>query len=222
MSGEMPNTTNAQPHPLHWDSLILVVYSVLVGLSLDKNFDFFASSPDHLPAAILMLGLLIVVLENWIYLPTYLRQVDIESTSEASLYLFAIIGYSCIPALYLAKPSLWDLSAPEWIALNFALICILDAITKAFTVRKMYKKPREALTDGDREVVGSYLFYSTTGLFYGALLILECFFLANSNISPLQKAITVTGSWVVIRVIDRLSIKWLIGILLDMLWNGRK
>ncbi len=185
----MSAQATTKPRPLHWDSLILVVYSVLVGLSLDKNFDFFSSSPDHLYAAILMVGLLIVVLENWVYLPLYLRAVDIESTGESSLYLISAIVYSCIPALYMNQTGLWGFGATEWIALNFALICIVDSLTKAFTVRKMHRRTRRVLSEDERAVVGAYLFYSITGFFYAVLLFIQVAYLFASALTPIQKAL---------------------------------
>jgi hypothetical protein len=88
-----------------WDEQILIIYSVLVGLSLDKSFDLFTSSLDKISSGVLLVGIFIVVVENWIYLPIYFSVIDIDSRMESGLYIMAVLAYSCIPALYFATTS---------------------------------------------------------------------------------------------------------------------
>ncbi|MBI5932916.1 MAG: hypothetical protein HY867_04350 [Chloroflexi bacterium] len=190
-----------------WDELVLVVYSVLVGLSLDKSFDFFANSQDKVSSGILLVGIIIVVIENWVYLPLYLKVIDIQSTNEVSLYVSAAIMYSCIPALYLAKTDGTFFTAPEWILVNFSLICLIDALTKLSTLGKMREKYKlSEMSEIEKELAGTYVFYAFTGIFYTILLAALVIMVNLSQMSLLVQSIITTGSWLIIRAIDRIAI----------------
>ena len=204
-----------------WDDLILVVYSVLVGLSLDKNFDFFAHSETKLSSAILLVGIFIVVLENWIYLPVYLRVIDIDTPEEVVLYLFAVISYSCIPALYLANAEASVLTPAEWILLNFALICLVDALSKLKSLRKMRTKEPDSLTPTERNLAGSYVFYAYTGIFYSIVLSALVWIVDVSHWSLTIQSLVTTFSWLIIRAIDRIAIPKTVNILAHFYLNGK-
>ena len=190
-----------------WDEHVLIVYSVLVGLSLDKSFDFFANSQDKVSSGILLVGIIVFVLENWVYLPLYLKVIDIESTKEVSWYVSATIMYSCIPALYLAKTDGTFLSAPQWILINFSLICFVDAITKLLTLGKMRLKYNHSdMNNIEKELAGTYVFYAYTGIFYTFLLAILVVIVNLSHMSILLQSIITTGSWLTIRAIDRFAL----------------
>lgn len=72
-----------------WDQHLLVVYSVLVGLSLDQSFNFFANSQDKISSFILLVGIIYVVVDNWIYLPIFFKTIDIDSKKEVGVYILA-------------------------------------------------------------------------------------------------------------------------------------
>lgn len=200
-------TNNKLDSSVRWDELVLVVYSVLVGLSLDKSFDFFASSTDKISSAILLVGIMIVVLENWVYLPLYFKVIDIDSKGEVTMYVSAAITYSCIPGLYLAKTQQVYLSAPEWVLLNFAVICLIDAITKLFTLGKLKQKfIKSQMTDDEKDLAGTYVFYAYTGIFYTFVLGAIVIGLSLSAWNIIIKSIIVTSSWLAIRTIDRMII----------------
>jgi hypothetical protein len=192
---------------IHWDDLILVVYSVLVGLSLDKSFDFFASSSEKISSAILLIGILIVVLENWVYLPIYFKVIDIDSTREVTMYLLAAIAYSCLPSLYLSITQQTFFTAPEWVMLNFVIICLIDSLTKLFTLRKLKIKYHNIEMPIDvKNLAGTYGFYAYTGIFYTILLVATVYGLYISSLNIIFKSVIVTVSWIIIRTTDKIVI----------------
>lgn len=200
-------SNNRGDHKYRWDDLVLVVYSVLVGLSLDKGFDFFTASTEKLSSAVLLVGIMIVVLENWIYLPLYFQVIDIDSKAEVAMYIAAAIAYSCIPGLYIARTQQTIFSAPEWIMLNFAAICLIDALTKTFTLAKLKRIYHDAtMSDAQKDLAGTYVFYALTGFFYAVLLGAAAIGLSASHLDILVKSLIVTGSWLAVRTIDRLVV----------------
>lgn len=197
----------ALDHRVEWDQWILTVYSVLVGLTLDKSFDFFTTSDNKIASAILLVSILIVVLENWIYLPIYFKVINVDLKIEVWMYIFAAISYSCLPGLYIARNQAPILSAPLWILLNFAFICFVDSITKLITINKLIKKDRNLITKEEKFIIGDYSFYMISGFFYASLLTLETIILSHKFLDPILMASIVTGSWLVIRAFDKIFIK---------------
>jgi len=190
---------------VRWDEHILVVYSVLAGLAFEQGFSFLATSSVHLGDVVLLVGVFFIVLENWIYLHLYLRVIDVQTTSEVTLYLLASISYSCIPFLYLAqsRQSGIAFTAPQWLLANYLLICFLDSVTKAVTLRKMRVKGFDKLNEDEHRLVGTYFFYAVTGMLYTVILLVVILLVPVKTWDPTVQAIAVVAIWVFIRIVDR-------------------
>ena len=195
-----------------------MVYSVLSGLAFDKSFDFLSTSQSQLADAILVVAVFFVVLDNWIYLHLYIRVIDIDSIREVVLYLLAAISYSCIPFLYLARStkSAITLDAPGWLLANLSLICILDALTKFTTLRKLRRPGHSSLSRDEKKLAGTYAFYALTGPLYAIGLAIAAGGLHISAWGPIAKSLIVVAGWMLIRFIDRLVVPFAADVLTNI------
>lgn len=187
-----------------WDQHILIVFSVLAGLSFDKAFDVVASSGFRLAYIILSIMVFYIVLDNWYYLHKDLRIIDVDKPVEIAFYLLSTIVYSCLPYLYIVKnvnPSI-SLEPPEWMLVNLVLICFIDALRKMVTLIKMRSNSRKYVNDTDRRLVGAYVFYALSGFFYTILLTALIFASVFSSLSVVIKTLIVVLIWGFVRAID--------------------
>lgn len=203
------------PRKVDWDTNILVIYSVLAGLSFAQCFDTLTASGFSSTKAALLIVVFYIVLENWYYLHVYLRLYDIDKPTEVVFYLFSILLYSCLPFLYVTKNigTVCSIGPPEFLMLNLSLICLVDGISKHITLMKFRTIPLEKLSQEQIDLVGSFMFYAMTGYFYFILLALGAWIISGSTIPDLLKAATVFSIWFGIRVIDRVIIPRISGYL---------
>lgn len=187
-----------------WDQHLLVVFSVLAGLSFDKAFDVVASSGFRLAYIILSITVFYIILDNWYFLHRDLHLITIDNPIEIAFYLLSIIVYSCLPYLYIVKsvnPSV-PLEPHEWMLVNLALICFIDALRKTITLIKMRSKPDKYINEEDRRLVGAYVFYCLSGYFYTILLSVIILVSVLSSFNVIIKTLFVVAIWGVIRTID--------------------
>ena len=129
------------PRTPKWDDHILIVFSVLAGLSLSETFRSFSSAPSLFPALILSLAAFYIILDNWYFLHKDLSVIEIGSGVEVIFYLVSLITYACLPYLYFINIDIaqhsklhgWFTTAAEWMLLNLILLCFFDAIRKVIT-----------------------------------------------------------------------------------------
>lgn len=191
----------------NWDEHILVVFSVLAGLSFAEAFNVVASSNFATAEVILSVAVFYIVLDNWYFLHKDLAVIDLEYPSEVILYLLSLMTYACLPYLYGSKSkSATMLSPPEWMLMNLALICLLDAVRKTVTVYRINKMRQRGLSEAEQRLAGGYIFYFLTGYFYSVVLFLAVWFSISSTRSLNFKSLLVVGVWAVIRGVDRLVI----------------
>jgi hypothetical protein len=190
-----------------WDEHILVVFSVLAGLSFAEAFNVLASSNFGTAEVILSVAVFYIVLDNWYFLHRDLAVIDLEYPTEVILYLLSLLTYACLPYLYGNKSkSATILSPPEWLLMNLALICLLDAVRKTVTVYRIHKMRQRGLSEAEKRLAGAYIFYFLTGYFYSVLLFLSISFSLSSTRSLTLKSLLVVVAWAIIRGVDRLVI----------------
>lgn len=159
----------AKPAP-RWDDQIIVLYSVLAGLSFQQMLAFVAFGDDWSSRLLLTFLLFFIVIDNWIYLAIYLNQIDIDNTLEAVLYVPALISYSCLPFLLGISSNglqraLGIEGSTQWMIFNLILIVLFDAFSKAVITRKIYSKSAEWFDDERLELFGTFFLYAATGFF---------------------------------------------------------
>lgn len=209
---------NGNGGPVKWDDWLLIVYSVLVGLSLTESLSAFSSAPT-LSNMVLLVGVTMVVFENWIYLPVYLRSTDITSSLEVSFYLLAVISYSCLPGLYLARIDIGDLHAPEWALISFAAIALCDSMAKSVSFLRIRKKPFDEVQPSEKKLAVIFAFYAVTGLVISLLLVVGLLLLRGSDWSLLVQSMSVCGVWLAIRICDRFVVTRIMSLVFSILWE---
>lgn len=207
---------------INWDTHILVVYSVLAGLSLAQCFDTLTASSFDPTKAILLSAVFYIVFDNWYCLHVRLRLYDIERPIEVVFYLIAIVFYSCLPFLYAAKnlTSVASLSFPEFLLINLSIICLFDAISKHATLTRLCRISKQPSTKEQITLVGTFVFYTTTGYIYFVLLLFVIWLLKNSSLSSTWKAALVVVLWFAVRTIDRLVIPRASGYLAGLIMSS--
>lgn len=202
----MKETMINGPHS-KWDEHVLVVFSVLAGLSFAEAFNVLASSDFRITEIILSVAVFYIVLDNWYFLHKDLAAIDLVWPSEVVLYLLSLLTYACLPYLYGVRSNLpANLGPPEWMLINLLLICLIDAIRKTVTLIRLRQDASETVDESEKKLAGAYVFYSLTGYFYTSLLGIAIAFSVSSGWSLILKSISVVGIWAVIRGIDNVVI----------------
>jgi hypothetical protein len=192
---------------LTWDGHILIVYSVLAGLSFDKSFDVFSRSINFGIDALLLGVVFFIVLDNWYNMNVYFDTIDIDQPFEIILYLITAICFSCLPFLYFARsaPAFLGLDSPTLLLINFILILSFDSLAKYVSYRKTKLKSKgKTLSSEKRRLLAKFIFIAFSGLVYIVLMIILLFILQIEllNISITSKAAVVAVFWILIRLLD--------------------
>ncbi len=190
--------------PLHertdWDNHIQLVFSVLVAVALPQAFLFINQNNYTADSVLLFTMVFYIVLDNWYHLYSDMHLFDIDTRSEVVLYFLSLVAYACLPFLYGVSSATFEtIGPPEWMLINLALICILDALRKATTVLKLRGKTLDAST---RHLVGGYVLYAVSGFFYSTILIVITMVLSARQMDVTFRAGVVGGIWVLIRTLD--------------------
>lgn len=193
------DNSHKQVTAAEWGQHLVIVFTVLIGVSLAQAFSLLAEPSLDISQLLLMATVFYVVFDCWYALNTNVRYIQATGGFDITLYLLTLVSYSCLPFLYLADTTDTPFEPPEFLTANLALICLLDATQRAIVFRRNGDK---ASPDEERwHTKNTYLMLS--GYFVGALLIIGTFTLASWDISATLRAAIILAVWVIVRVFDR-------------------
>jgi hypothetical protein len=155
---------------------------------------------------ILLLTVFIIVLENFYGLYRYLQQTNIVSTYEVFAYLSACVVYSCVPFLYCIQNQFPGWESPQLFVAYLSVLTAVDALTKATTLAKYKRTNKRSISEDERTLVCTYLFYSVTGIIYCIILAIIAAYLGKSLWSLLTKSAIASAVWIMIRISDHIFI----------------
>ncbi len=190
-------------HQPNWDEHILIVFSVLAGLAFTESFSQLSLKGFGITESILTFLVFYVVMDNWYWLHKDLVIIDVTSSIEVVLYLLSVVSYSCVPYMFGTKSNaVVGVGAAEWMMINLAIICFIDATRKTASLIKLHNLSLEGYEENEKKLIGRFVFFVITGFCYTIFLIIATAYSVKCTSPAEFKATLVVLIWIAIRIID--------------------
>ncbi len=195
-------TSNEPPPSIKtpdWGSHLVIVFTVLIGVSLAQAFTVLGETNLETSQLLLIATVFYVVFDCWYGLNLNIKYIRATGGFDITLSLVTLVLYSCLPFLYLSHTaSTSSFGPPEFLTVNLAAICIFDAVqrTRVFRRNGNHAAPEEL----QWHKKNSYLIL--TGYAYAIILALGTLALTNWHAAVTLRAGVVLATWVILRSID--------------------